>query len=279
MLAGTAMTREADTYERHAVPLTDLFTRHVLDAAGDLSGALVLDVACGTGVVTRAAARHGARLILGVDLLDWMVGRAREHVEAERPGNVRIARMDAARLALRDAIADATVCQFGLMLMGEADLAVRELQRITRPGGTVVCAVWSTPDRTPAFAVFLDAVGEVVNGEPLSLEHAIFRLGSEGVLADLLAGAGLVEVEERRITEVDTRASPETYWSGMASVAGFRAGRGEQATVTTADRLNPATQAAIRMLTLERVRGFQQPNGSLAFPMEAVVVRAVVPRR
>ena len=271
------MTREADTYERHAAPLTDLFTRHVLDAAGSLAGALVIDVACGTGVVARAAARRGAKLVLGADMLDWMAGRARDRVAEELLTNVRIARMDAARLALPDAIADVALCQFGLMLMGEADAATREMRRITRPGGTIVCAVWSTPDRAPAFAAFLDAAGEVVNGEPLSPEHPVFRLGGDGALAGLLADAGLVVDEERRILEVDIRVSAETYWTGLASVAGFRAGRGEQATVTTADRLAPAIQAAIRALTLQRVQRFQQRDGSLAFPMEAVIVRAVVP--
>ena len=277
MLAGRAMTREADTYERYAAPLTDLFTGHVLGAAGDLAGAVVVDVACGTGVVARAAARRGGRLVLGVDLLDWMTARARRRVLEEHQARVRIARMDAARLAVRDAVADATLCQFGLMLMGEAEAAARELRRITRPGGTIVCAVWSTPDRAPAFAELLDAAGEVLHGGPVASDHAILRLGREGTLAELLAGAGLDVVEEQRITETDVRSSLDAYWAWVASTVGFRAGRGDQAPVTTANRLDAATRAAIRGRAIERARRYQRPDGSLAFPMEAVVVRAVVP--
>ncbi|MDP8921940.1 MAG: methyltransferase domain-containing protein [Chloroflexota bacterium] len=271
------MTREADTYERHAAPLTNLFTGHVLDAAGDLAGTVLIDVACGTGLVARAAARRGARRVLGVDLLDWMAARARQRAVVERLDNVSFARMDAAHLALRDAVADAALCQFGLMLMDEAEAAARELRRITRPGGKIVCAVWSTPDRAPAFADFLDAAGEVVSGEPLSPTHAIFRLGGDGVLAGLLADAGLIDVEERRIMEVDTRASPEAYWAWMSSTVGFRGGPDEEAPVTTADRLGQRIQQAIRGRTLARADCWRRPDGSLRFPMEAVVVRAVVP--
>lgn len=277
MLAATAMTREADTYEQHAAPLTDLFTGHVLDVAGQLAGARVIDVACGTGVVARAAARCGARFVVGVDLLDWMTERADLRAGQDGLATVRIARMDAARLALRDAVADVALCQFGLMLMGEADAAARELRRITRPGGTIACAVWSTPDRAPAFAEFLDATGEVLHSGPIASDHAILRLGREGALAGLLAGAGLVDMEERRITEVETRPSFDAYWAWMSSTVGFRAGQGDGAHVTTADRLDPRIQAAIRERTAQRTRRYRQPNGTVAFPMEAVVVRAVAP--
>lgn len=273
------MSSDADPYERYAAPLTDRFTDHVLDLAGDVRGRVVCDVAGGTGLVAREAARRGARRVLGADLLDWMAARARQRNAEASLDAIRIARMDAMQLGLRDRVADLTLCQFGLMLMAEPERAARELRRVTRPGGIVVVAVWSTPDRAPAFSAFLDAVGEVVLGEPISPGHAVFRLGGEGALAALLAAAGLHAVEERRVVELDVRPSFDAYWDGMSSLVGFRAGPDPDAPVTMANRLDDDTQARIRQGTLERAAAWLRPDGSLAFPMQAVLVRAVVPSR
>jgi SAM-dependent methyltransferase len=272
------MTREADTYERHAAALTGLFTGRVLDLAGDLRGRVVADVASGTGLAAREAARRGARLVVSADLLPWMTERARARAIDEALPAVKVARMDAARLGLRDAVAEVTVCQFGLMLMGEAGAAARELRRVTRPGGAVVAAVWSTPDRAPAFSVFFEAAGAATGRPDLAAEHAIFRLGGDGALASLLSAAGLAVVEEVRVEMLDARPSLDAYWRGMASVAGFKVGDGDAARVSTADRLDADTQARIRADVVERTRPFLRPDGSVAFPMEAILVRAAAPR-
>lgn len=294
MLAGTIMTREADTYERHAAPLTGRFTRHVLAAAGGLAGACVVDVACGTGLASREAAARGARAVVGLDLLDWMTERARLRFRErgrdaqdsdERDGaaagsgkrgatGLHVARMDATRLGMRSEWADVTLCQFGLMFMAEREQAARELHRVTRPAGTVVCAVWSTPDHASQLAAFLDVAGEVVLGRPLAREHAIFGLGGDGALAELLSRAGFTDVRESRPNEIDARGGIEEYWTRMSSTVGFRVEDGPDARVATADRLPESVQREMRDRLAERVASYARPDCTLAFPMQAVIVVA-----
>jgi len=103
-------------------------------------GQRVLDVACGTGVVAITAARAGARAT-GLDLTPELLERARE--------NARIAGVDvewhegdAEALPFPDASFDAVLSQFGHMFAPQADLALKEMLRVLRPGGTIAFATW-----------------------------------------------------------------------------------------------------------------------------------------
>jgi SAM-dependent methyltransferase len=108
--------------------------------AGVSPGAQVLDVACGTGVVALTAARAGAK-VTGVDLTPELVERARENaglmgVEAE------FMQGDAEALPLPDARFDVVVSQFGHMFAPRPEVAIAEMLRVLKPGGTLAFATW-----------------------------------------------------------------------------------------------------------------------------------------
>lgn len=108
--------------------------------AGVRSGMKVLDVGCGTGVVALTAARAGAHAV-GVDLTPKLIERARENtgimgLEAEWHVG------DAEALPFADAEFDAVVSQFGHMFAPRPDLAVREMLRVLKPGGTIAFSTW-----------------------------------------------------------------------------------------------------------------------------------------
>src|SRR5215470_9324683 len=108
--------------------------------AGVIPGQHVLDVACGTGVVAVTAARAGAR-VSGLDLTPQLLERAREnaqlaHVEIDwREG-------DAERLPYEDAAFDVVVSQFGHMFAPRPDVALNEMLRVLKPGGTIAFSTW-----------------------------------------------------------------------------------------------------------------------------------------
>lgn len=108
--------------------------------AGIRAGQRVLDVACGTGVVAVTAARAGAK-VTGLDLTPELLAVARE--------NSRIAMVDidwhegdAERLMFEANTFDVVVSQFGHMFAPRPDVAVAEMLRVLKPGGTVAFSTW-----------------------------------------------------------------------------------------------------------------------------------------
>jgi len=100
----------------------------------------VLDVACGTGVVAITAARIGAH-VFGIDLTPELLTRAHE--------NARIAKVeidfregDVEALPFDDARFDVVLSQFGHMFAPRADVAIAEMLRVLKPGGTIAFATW-----------------------------------------------------------------------------------------------------------------------------------------
>jgi SAM-dependent methyltransferase len=108
--------------------------------AGVRAGQRVLDIACGTGVVAVTAARLGAR-VTGVDLTPELLDHARE--------NARIAQVeidwlegDVENLPFGDAAFDVVLSQFGHMMAPRPEIAIGQMVRVLRPGGTIAFSTW-----------------------------------------------------------------------------------------------------------------------------------------
>ncbi|MGA7796894.1 MAG: class I SAM-dependent methyltransferase [Candidatus Acidiferrales bacterium] len=108
--------------------------------AGVRSGHRVLDAACGTGVVSVTAARLGAR-VTGLDLTPELLERARE--------NARIARVqidwhegDVEKLPFGDAAFDIVLSEFGHIFAPRPEVAIAEMLRVLKPGGTIAFSTW-----------------------------------------------------------------------------------------------------------------------------------------
>jgi SAM-dependent methyltransferase len=108
--------------------------------AGVRSGDRILDVACGTGVVALAAARKGAR-VTALDLTPELVARARENV-ALAEEDVALHEGDVEALPFDDGSFDVVTSQFGHMFAPRPDVAIREMLRVLRPGGTIAFSTW-----------------------------------------------------------------------------------------------------------------------------------------
>jgi SAM-dependent methyltransferase len=108
--------------------------------AGIKTGDAVLDVACGTGVVALTAARLGAR-VTGVDLTPELVARARENAALMQLEGTWL-EGDAEALPVGDASFDVVVSQFGHMFAPRPEVAVAEMLRVLKPGGTLAFATW-----------------------------------------------------------------------------------------------------------------------------------------
>ena len=129
-------------YDMHMVPL--IFEPYATDLAARLASrplASVLEVAAGTGVVTRAmaSALPEAVLIVATDLSQSMIDHA-SALSTTRPVQWRQA--DAMNLPFGDATFDAVVCQFGVMFFPDKSEAYAEARRVLRPNGVLIFNVW-----------------------------------------------------------------------------------------------------------------------------------------
>jgi SAM-dependent methyltransferase len=115
----------------------------LLAAAAIAPGELVLDVGCGNGETTRAAARAAwAGAALGVDLSARMIDRAVELAAAERLANVRFVQADAQVHAFAPGGHDVAVSRFGTMFFADPVEAFANIGRALRPGGRLVMVGW-----------------------------------------------------------------------------------------------------------------------------------------
>jgi ubiquinone/menaquinone biosynthesis C-methylase UbiE len=236
----------------------------LLAGAALAPGERVLDVACGTGLVTFAAARAvgAAGHVLGVDLSGQMVEAAQGRAQARGVSNAGFARMDAEQLALPDASVDVALCALGLMYVPDPLAALREMRRVLRPGGRVALAVWGERARcgwSPLFGI----VDAEVASEVCPL---FFRLGQADTLARVSAEAGFVQVAQQRVT------STLDYTDGDAACdAAFVGGP----VALAWSRFDAGVQARVRARYLQAIAAWRHGTG-YRVPGEFVIVSGVL---
>ena len=139
--------RQAEAYERHTGVFMDGSARLLATGARLGPGDVVLDLACGTGLVARHVApliAPGGRVV-GVDINPAMLAHARERCTA--PIEWVEAPCDA--LPFDDETFTHAICQQGIQFFPDPVAALREVGRVLRPEGVVVATVWATPGRNP----------------------------------------------------------------------------------------------------------------------------------
>ncbi|GEL97275.1 methyltransferase [Cellulomonas terrae] len=152
----------------------------------------VLDVGCGTGQTTRAAAvaaREGH--VLGVDTSAPAVERARALAENEQLGNVVFERGDAQVHPFRTESVDLVISRFGTMFFHDAGAAFSNLARALRPDGRLVMMVWQAGDRNEWSVAIHRALG---GAERQVGDSPAFSLADPARTTAVLEGAGFVDV-------------------------------------------------------------------------------------
>jgi len=207
--AAVAWTRHQEAMRDYTEPLS----RWLVEAAQLAPGAQVLELAAGlgdTGFMAAARIAPGGRLI-STDRAEAMVAASRARAEELALEGVEHRVMEAEWIDLPVASVDAVICRWGLMLLADPEAALREARRVLRPGGRIALAVWDAQDRNPWSAVPNELLREWgLAGPPAS--PGPFALGDEGVVRELLEGAGFQEVEVRPLELVERHRDFESFW-------------------------------------------------------------------
>ncbi len=153
-------------YERCLVPLIfEPYAKEMATRVATLCPSNVLEVAAGTGVVTRelAATLSTATPIIATDLNQPMLDHAAAIGTARA---VEWQQADAMRLPFPDKVFDVVVCQFGVMFFPDKAVAMAEARRVLRPGGTFVFNVWDRIEQNEFADAVTAALADVFPGEP-----------------------------------------------------------------------------------------------------------------
>jgi SAM-dependent methyltransferase len=247
----------ARAYEALFVPaLFGEWAPRVADAAKIRAGQRVLDVACGTGALTReVASRTGpSGSVAGVDPGAGMLAVAR----ALSPG-IDWRQGVAESLPFPDRSFDAVVSQFGLMFFPDRRQALREMLRVLTPEGCVVVAVWRSLEHNPAYRSSVEILERLAGRPAADALRAPFVLGDEQHLRALFTDAS-VEIA----TLEGTARFPSIRAMMEADVRGWLPVMGVLLPEDQIDRIVTEAETVLRP--------YVTSDGTVAFPTRAYLV-------
>lgn len=184
----------AENYQRYFVPSIGApVADDLIRVAGLQPGERVLDVACGTGVVTRRAAERvtAAGKVAGLDMHPGMLAVARSLTP---PGiSIDWYKANAESMPLEDETFDVVLCQMGLQFVTDKPAALCEMRRVLDTDGRAIVNV--PGPKPPLFAIMTDALARHFSPETASLSDRVFSMHDVDELTELMRSAGFRDVD------------------------------------------------------------------------------------
>ena len=206
-----------ENYQRFFVPtIGKPLANDLVRVASLRAGERVLDIGCGTGVVTRLAAERvgpGGR-VAGLDVNPGMLAVARSITPPDM--GIEWYEAGAESLPLPDGAFDVVLCQLSLQFVADRLRGLREMRRVLAPGGRLVLNV--PGPAAPMFQILADAMGRHVAPQAAGFVRTVFALSEEGELEGALQAAGFRQVHaQAEIREFDLPAPRDFLWQYVGS--------------------------------------------------------------
>jgi ubiquinone/menaquinone biosynthesis C-methylase UbiE len=191
----------AELYQRYLVPaITTKWAEDLVNRAQLRPGEAVLDIACGTGVVARLAARRvGDGQATGLDLNPGMLAVARSVPSEGAP--IKWIEGSALDLPFPLDSFDVVLCQLGLQFFPDQQQGLREMRRVLRNSGRVALSVYSPIERTPGAYVFVLALDEVLGENSSRIKRGEHSFVGSAQLEALLNDAGFGAADVQTVTQ------------------------------------------------------------------------------
>jgi ubiquinone/menaquinone biosynthesis C-methylase UbiE len=209
-----AWDKIAAGYDQFVTPSHISLAEEALRLVGLRAGMRFLDVAAGTGALSIPAARLGAQ-VMATDISPTMVARLNQRVREEGLVNIEGRVMDAHKLDLEEDAFDISASQYGVMLVPDLPRALREMVRVTRPGGRVLVIAFGPPSQVEILSFFLGAMKMVIpdfKGLPVDPPPLPFQLADPKKLQQEMEKAGLQELQIEPVQEeVDFKSAIQLW--------------------------------------------------------------------
>jgi len=183
-------------YQARLDAMLAVFGQAVIEAAAPATGERVLDVGCGAGASSLAlAARVGAGgQVLGVDISEPLIARARALAPQGTPARFRVA--DASSAELPEGAFDILFSRFGVMFFDDPTRAFAHMRRALRPGGRVAFVCWRGAAENDWVRLPMGAIKGIVlaTAPPDPEAPGPFSFGDPGRVARILTAAGFTDI-------------------------------------------------------------------------------------
>ncbi|MCG8614669.1 MAG: methyltransferase domain-containing protein [Desulfobacterales bacterium] len=255
-----------DIYEKYIVPaFSGAWAEEMVARANLQKGDRILDMACGTGIVSRKAwdATGGRISLTGMDVNDIVLEKARQiFSDTKIPAAFKRGSADA--LPFSDRSFDVVLCQQGLQYFPDRDAALKEVRRVLAPGGNAVFSVWRPLAYSPFYVVLHRALEHYVSKTAADTLASAYALGDPGQLRTLFSSAGFHSVNLRLVIKQMDCPDIDSFLAAGISAAPFA---GEIAAL-------PESKRREMFQTIrEDVSDYTDDHG-LAAPMAALLVSA-----
>lgn len=253
----------ANAYEELFIPAVfGQWAPVVVQAAGIVPGQRVLDVACGTGILARAAAQRVGQdgAVAGLDMTPGMLAVA-EQLEPE----IEWKHGMAGELPFADASFDAVVSQFGMMFFPDRVQALREMRRVLVPGGRAAVAVFDSLENHAAYHQEVTLFSRMISAQAGDAIRIPFSLGDTVDLKRMGEDAGFTAVSVT--THQGTARFPSLRTLVEANMRGWLPVMGIV--------LDGAKIEAVLAHAEETMGDFVTAQGEAEFPLSVHILRGV----
>jgi ubiquinone/menaquinone biosynthesis C-methylase UbiE len=251
----------------------DRYLGHVLfqPYAEDLAARLqvpengaVLELACGTGIVTRELRNRLPPTVklVATDLNEPMFQHAAAKFASGEAVEWRQA--DACDLPFAEGMFDAVVCQFGIMFVPDKALAAREARRVLKPGGVFLFNVWDAIEHNELCRIAHETIAGYFDQDPPNFYQVPFGYHDQGEIKRVLAGAGFQDVRIEVVEKVSGASRAEETALGLV--------QGNPVSVAIAER-DPSLSPVITNAIAAALKG-RFGETEFRAPLRAIVVQA-----
>jgi ubiquinone/menaquinone biosynthesis C-methylase UbiE len=219
----------SEIYEQHLVPaMFKPFARDLVQLCNINSYERILDVACGTGIVSRLAIDYvdaSVGKVVGVDINPIMLNMARRCSIGK---NIEWKEGSAMSLPFPDGSFDLVICQQGLQFMPDRNKALREMNRVLVSGssnradkhpcyGRLVLSVWTSINDSPGFSILQRLLRETISKEAATMLQLPHSLSDISELVSLVGAAGFTKILSKEITKTILFPSVEEFIIGYTN--------------------------------------------------------------
>ena len=241
-------------------------TEKMLSMSGISKGWRILDVACGTGAVSRQLSKHIGRggFVVGADASHEALLLAEKYV---RNSNFHPIICDAENMKFSGIRFDAATCQFGLFFFANAQKALKNIRKSLKPGGILAMAVHGR--NTPFYSSILDAATKYIPEYKEPGAPDMTRFSTRHALSKQAKNAGFIKIRSAEFTFTYSPGTFEQYWRGYLLYA-------PKASREKISMLKPVQKKRLKEQIRKNVLPYTDKN-VIKFPWQIVIATAKNP--